>query len=180
MAQRIKPSWAFERDVENDVVNSSLPGPLTVSPSLNSGDYLSRAPPPSAADSSKALRDGVAKIVTNTHATDPILGSVHSSNDSPSTISPSRFRLLVDVLENLRLGGNFLPLRSVVGAQLLLRNKLVYQEAGVTGFTQYITSAERAGIVAVGGTGGKAWVSLHPAGLTPLNHEMSSGKLNNS
>lgn len=78
---------------------------------------------------------------------------------SASSLS-SRFRLLVEQLTKARLGGVERPLRSAIGYALLGQNKSVYQDAGFNTFKEYVTAAEEAGVVQLGGTNGHAWISL--------------------
>ena len=79
---------------------------------------------------------------------------------NPSTSFPPMFQPLVECLDTLRSRGHVKPLRSLVGCQLLMANKSVYQQLGITGFSEYVTLAEKIGIVQLGGTGGKAWILL--------------------
>jgi len=43
---------------------------------------------------------------------------------------------------------------------LLAQNPRVYAEAGLSGFDQYAKEAMQAGVVTLGGEGGRAWVTL--------------------
>lgn len=69
---------------------------------------------------------------------------------------------LVTILRNLYLGGHKTPLRSMVGEKLSTHYQDVYKNAGVAGFSGYISMAEKERLVQLGGTGGKAWIILHP------------------
>ncbi|EIW85256.1 hypothetical protein CONPUDRAFT_135063 [Coniophora puteana RWD-64-598 SS2] len=73
---------------------------------------------------------------------------------------PAAFEPLVVCLRQLRANGELQPLRSRIGA-LLTPN--VYTNAGTAGFKEYISSAEAASMVQLGGYGGTAWVALHPS-----------------
>ncbi|KAF5387049.1 hypothetical protein D9615_001823 [Tricholomella constricta] len=81
--------------------------------------------------------------------------------DAPTRL-PSRdaFTPLIEALRLLHQEGNTLPLRSLVGTRL---PKAVYHQAGVADFSQYVSLAEREGIIQLGGSMGKSWITLHPA-----------------
>ena len=69
------------------------------------------------------------------------------------------FQPLIDILIQFRQSDIQKALRSQVGQMLNLK---VYQDAGVTGFKEYVTRAADVRIVEFGGDGGHAWISLHP------------------
>ncbi|KAL1675071.1 NYN domain-containing protein [Schizophyllum commune] len=82
----------------------------------------------------------------------------------PPTISavPSQFRLLVRILHEYRETGQASPNRGLIGSALVQRDKGVYKKAGVENFREYVASAEKAGIVVLGGDpeGGHTWIAL--------------------
>lgn len=69
------------------------------------------------------------------------------------------FQPLIDTLARMRAEGFHQPRRSVVGQML---NPVIYSQAGVSGFKEYIQRASEAQVVECGGVGGFAWISLHP------------------
>jgi hypothetical protein len=73
---------------------------------------------------------------------------------------PQKFQMLVKQLLQSRSKGAVKPLRSAVGQVLLDHSKSVYKDAGFEGFVDYTTAAAEAGVVQLGGAGGKAWISL--------------------
>ncbi|KAJ7582917.1 NYN domain-containing protein [Mycena floridula] len=78
----------------------------------------------------------------------------------PTTASliPPEFLYLAQQLEARRLSGDPRPLRSKFAAELPMT---VYRRAGVEKFKDYAALAEKAGIIALGGAGGYAWITLH-------------------
>ncbi|KAF8061497.1 hypothetical protein FPV67DRAFT_1509212 [Lyophyllum atratum] len=74
--------------------------------------------------------------------------------------SQDMFSPLVETLQSLESAGNSQPLRSLVGARL---PKAVYGHASAADFGQYVALAERAGIIQLGGSMGKSWITLRPA-----------------
>jgi hypothetical protein len=79
---------------------------------------------------------------------------------TPSDVLPTVYIPLVRNLHTHISQGRSQVLRSRVGEDLKHEN--VYQEAGVKRFKEYIALAESDGVVQMGGSGGCAWVSLHP------------------
>jgi hypothetical protein len=74
--------------------------------------------------------------------------------------SAQKFQVLIEQLRKSRSDGVERPLRSVIGQRLVSYSKAVYKDAGFEGFKDYITAAEIAGIVRLGGVSGSAWISL--------------------
>ncbi|RPD79813.1 DUF537-domain-containing protein [Lentinus tigrinus ALCF2SS1-7] len=75
---------------------------------------------------------------------------------------PAHFHPLMQVLEELRLGGCEQPLRSSVALRLVHVAKDIYQGSGKGSFKAYSAAAVEAGIVTLGGVHGYAWISLSP------------------
>ncbi|KAG9017079.1 hypothetical protein FRB90_001858 [Tulasnella sp. 427] len=91
-----------------------------------------------------------------------------SSSSTPVPAAPDSMRMfsnLIEVLEEWRLMGNDKPLRSKIGAELVKKNPLLYQRAGVRNFTEYVTLAEKAGVVKMGFSEvpGREWIALSDA-----------------
>lgn len=74
--------------------------------------------------------------------------------------NPYQFRYLVEQLQIARQSGATQPLRSVIGQALATRCKSLHQDTGFPTFKEYVTAAEKAGVVRLGGNNGHAWVSL--------------------
>lgn len=73
------------------------------------------------------------------------------------------FDLLLGILREFRNEGKPRPYRSKIGSELVQRDRLVYQRAGLSGFKEYVGIAEQLGLVRLGGnTGspGKEWIEL--------------------
>ncbi|KAF9533388.1 NYN domain-containing protein [Crepidotus variabilis] len=69
------------------------------------------------------------------------------------------FDALIDVLRAHRLKGRSNPLRSAIGLELAKRGN-VYGKAGAANFKDYVTLAEKEGLVVLGGRDGYAWITL--------------------
>ncbi|KAF7970757.1 hypothetical protein HWV62_23170 [Athelia sp. TMB] len=73
------------------------------------------------------------------------------------------FHPLIEVLHHLGQDGNRFHLRSAVGFAVLARRPTIYQDAGYSGgFKQYVSAAEAAGLIQLGGSGGHEWIALCP------------------
>ncbi|KAG6888106.1 hypothetical protein C0995_010671 [Termitomyces sp. Mi166 len=83
---------------------------------------------------------------------------------SPSAIPvvPLIYRPLVESLQSFRSKGVLQPLRSQFAASLITKNANLYKSAGVKKFSQYVSLAEAAGIVELGGKDGGDWIRLRP------------------
>ena len=82
---------------------------------------------------------------------------------SAQQIDPRHFELLINILTEFRNEGKIRPYRSKIGSELVQRDRLVYQRAGVTGFKDYVGYAEQIGLVRLGGhsgSPGKEWIEL--------------------
>lgn len=99
------------------------------------------------------------------HACPAIVGSGSTLrlDATPRAIVSPMFQPLVEQLEMLRSIGNGRPSRSSVASDLIARNKQIHEQAGVNKFRQYVSTAEKAGIVQLGRTEEKDWISLHPS-----------------
>ncbi|PSR88888.1 hypothetical protein PHLCEN_2v5037 [Hermanssonia centrifuga] len=80
---------------------------------------------------------------------------------------PSKFKLLVRVLERERLRGNTRVVFSQLGSMLRAEHPSVYQRAGAAQLKDYIAMAEQDGVVIVGSSrcdweNGNKWTALHP------------------
>ena len=75
---------------------------------------------------------------------------------------PRNFDLLISILREFRSENKRQPYRSKVGSELVQRDRMVYQRAGVAGFKEYVGIAESLGLVRLGGSGspGKEWIEL--------------------
>ncbi|KAI0362708.1 DUF537-domain-containing protein [Trametes cingulata] len=90
-----------------------------------------------------------------------------ATRPAPSELStspdiPEQFRLLVDIMKDLKKHGMGSPHRSVVANRLMEVSRKTYTQAGMSSFKAYSVAAERAGIVTLGGLQGNAWISLRP------------------
>jgi len=87
------------------------------------------------------------------------------------TIEPqagSRFRYLIETLNDLRLGGDPEPQFSLVGTRLLKNNPSIYKDTGVTAFGEYVRAATEAGVVTVHGVkNGNGSLKLCPTYCSP-------------
>ena len=80
---------------------------------------------------------------------------------APSTplVIPSIFCILVQALQEQKSKGNIRPLRSNI-AMSISKNGATYKSAGVIKFGDYVSLAQKAGIIELGGLEGAAWISL--------------------
>ncbi|KAF7440739.1 hypothetical protein PC9H_001087 [Pleurotus ostreatus] len=83
----------------------------------------------------------------------------------PATTSrnpvPPHFILLVEILLRYSAEGLLMVSRSKVAIELLAKNKLIYQQAGVSRFGEYAALAQSSGLVELGTSeGGDPWISL--------------------
>lgn len=79
----------------------------------------------------------------------------------PGTPVPPHFILLVDILLRYSAEGLFMVSRSKVAIELMAKNKLIYQQAGVSRFGEYAALAQSSGLVELGTSeGGDSWISL--------------------
>ncbi|KAJ7273506.1 NYN domain-containing protein [Mycena haematopus] len=88
--------------------------------------------------------------------------SVPPSSSTTQRKVPPVYQILVDALEKCRANGIVRPLRSVIAIDIVAKDSKVYARAGVKKFREFAALAEKDKIVAVGGTQGDAWISLHP------------------
>ena len=97
----------------------------------------------------------------------------NTNSDSPPQQTPpphagSRFRDLIQILNDLRLAGDSEPQFFAVGPRLLRNNPSIYEDAGVTRFEEYIKMAVEAGVVTVHGVkNGDGSLKLSPAYCSP-------------
>jgi len=68
---------------------------------------------------------------------------------------------LVEILRSYRMKGNFIPLRTLIAVDLS-KKPVVYKNAGVTKFSQYVGLALKEGLVEIGGANGTEWIRLVP------------------
>ena len=76
-------------------------------------------------------------------------------------VVPQNFVVLVEALQRERSRGVSKPLRGTI-AERIGKKGTTYQKAGVSSFRAYCILAEQAGIVEMGGKGGKDWICLLP------------------
>ncbi|KAJ8078548.1 hypothetical protein PM082_012831 [Marasmius tenuissimus] len=88
--------------------------------------------------------------------------SCQSQSDAkgPQTI-PFYLRSLVRVLQKHHENGVNHPLRSTIAPELVAQDSKVYENAGVKSFWELVGLAIKETLVAYGGQGDSAWVSLH-------------------
>ena len=91
----------------------------------------------------------------------PSIGLSVRSLDSWQSVA--KFQPLIDILDSALHSGHTIMLRSKVSLELSTKSPNAYREAGVTKFKEYTTLAKQYGIVELGGSGGLAWISLHPS-----------------
>ncbi|KAJ7044770.1 NYN domain-containing protein [Mycena alexandri] len=78
------------------------------------------------------------------------------------TVVPEIFKSLVASLKQQRAKGIPRPLRSVVASEIM-KDKQLYQRAGVETFSEFAALAKQAGIIQLGvAQESAAWISLHP------------------
>ena len=82
------------------------------------------------------------------------------SASEPTDVRP--FLLMIHLLDEARLAGSAVMLRSTLAIALIKLNKNVYAEAGVGTFKAYSTLAQTRGFVSMGGTSGNTWITLNP------------------
>ena len=74
-----------------------------------------------------------------------------------------QFLPLINLLLLARSKGNMKSDRSKIADALIHHDKDVYKHAGVSKFRQYVSQAERASLIELGGSeDGTAWITLHP------------------
>ncbi|KAJ7172687.1 NYN domain-containing protein [Mycena filopes] len=91
----------------------------------------------------------------------PPAESIPTLAPPPPKVVPAIFKSLVECLERQRAKGIPRPLRSVVALDIM-KDRQLYQRAGVQKFSQFAILAEQAKIIQLGGTQAAAWISLHP------------------
>lgn len=87
----------------------------------------------------------------------------HPSSQGLPHIPLQHFELLINILTEFRNEGKSRPYRSKIGSELLQRDRMVYQRAGVNSFKDYVGYAEQIGLVRLGGhsgSPGKEWIEL--------------------
>ena len=153
-------------------------------PSFAGGNISGRGPHhPHSVESTQSLRSQVPEHSYSQTQTYPELNTAMSmSSTSPVDIQPPHvpqvyqpprpqqqpqqpprnFDLLISILREFRAENKRQPYRSKVGSELVQRDRMVYQRAGVAGFKEYVGIAESLGIVRLGGSGspGKEWIEL--------------------
>jgi hypothetical protein len=72
---------------------------------------------------------------------------------------PAHFVILIKVLQAQLREGKERVLRSQIGEQISHKG-VTYQKAGANNFSDYVAMAQRAGIVELGVSDGKAWIAL--------------------
>ena len=88
-------------------------------------------------------------------------GSEGSTGPLGTPVVPPNFVILVEALQWQRSQGVFQPFRHVI-AERISKKGTTYQKAGVSSFREYSVVAEQAGIVEMGGKGGRDWIRLMP------------------
>jgi hypothetical protein len=90
-------------------------------------------------------------------------GSISGLSSQASGIDMRHFDLLLNILREFRADNKPRPYRSKIGSELVQRDRLVYQKAGLSGFKEYVGIAEQLGLVKLGGhsgSPGKEWIEL--------------------
>jgi len=80
----------------------------------------------------------------------------------PSEQYTGRFKILVEQLQKSRQNGVERPLRSAVASALVAQCQSLYQDGGFKSFKDYVTAAEKAGIIQLGGS-----EDIHASNLNP-------------
>ena len=88
--------------------------------------------------------------------TPPTPGPKHKPLWAPPALWP-----LVLILRSHRVKGSFIPLRSQIAVELS-KKPIIYKNAGVTKFSQYLELAVKEGLVEIGGANGTEWIRLVP------------------
>jgi len=89
-------------------------------------------------------------------STPPTTDPKHKPLCIPPTLWP-----LVEILRSYRMKGNFKPLRTLIAVDLS-KKPVIYKNAGVTKFSQYVGLALKEGLVEIGGANGTEWIRLVP------------------
>ena len=76
-----------------------------------------------------------------------------------SSLVPEKFKILVQCLKSHRSRGSLRSLRSKISSEIA-HNGTTYRLAGVLEFGEYVSMAEQAGIVELGGSESTAWIAL--------------------
>lgn len=182
-AQSSSDETVRPEDVDADITSASIsqsepPSLASRSPIISGNGQpaqtLHDSPPgPRASSPDIPLKDETSKSTSHLSAQSPPFvppippPQARSSALPPATTSgdaavPPQFTLLVEVLRQFRAEGDLHPIRSKVAEEVKKRNKLAYQEAGVTRFGEYATAAERRGLVHLEAKGREHRISLAP------------------
>ncbi|TRM61729.1 NYN domain-containing protein [Schizophyllum amplum] len=149
--------------------SSQRPSDVSTSSPETSGisDDDARQIPLSSPDSSASLDPTASPLPFTPPATDtaavPTFTEVLIQEDTlspPIPSAPAVFAPLIQALRSLADKGETKPLRSTVGIALNAKNTDVYEKAGVSTFKAYAAAATAAGIITLGGTEAKAWITL--------------------
>ena len=113
---------------------------------------------------------------SSSESEDDVIDQDQPKEDTPTSPSPSgsfqssdyhpirlAFLPLLNVFLSHKKEGRYRLLRSQIGANLVKENDKVYQNAGVKSFKEYMSMAEKEGLVTLGGLDGHAWVSFKPS-----------------
>jgi hypothetical protein len=94
---------------------------------------------------------------------------------APSQHAEARFHDLIQFLNGFR---DPEPRFSTVGPRLLRDNPLIYKNAGVTKFEEYVEAAVEAGVVTVRGVGNDdSWLKLCPVHRNPPVHSLTPASI---
>ena len=88
---------------------------------------------------------------------------VESFEDKIRRFTPPRFLPLINQLLLANSKGIVKPGRSKIAVALIQDDKDVYKRVGVTNFWDYVTQAEQASLIELGGWEVDPWISLHPS-----------------
>ncbi|KAJ7046566.1 hypothetical protein C8F04DRAFT_1172478 [Mycena alexandri] len=136
-------------------VQSTAPPPT---PQAGPSSLANHMPPPSTIPPRDVHAVPEVRFVLRESIPTPIPPTV--TPPAPKVV-PAIFKSLVASLEKQRAKGVPRPLRSVVSLEIM-KDKQLYQRAGVQKFSQFAALAEQAGIIKLGGAQAAAWISLHP------------------
>jgi hypothetical protein len=153
------PAHIDALETQMEMVTLDSVSPTSTSPSLTPSHATSLLPPIS--NSSLPSEEHSPRLVSSEQPMEEPI---------PEHLSP-----LIKLLEEERSKGRAEVLRSRIGSALVETNPQLYTQAGVKGFTGYMDLAKRAGVIQLGGEGGKAWASLvqHAQPGSLLIHEGS-------
>ena len=138
-------------DDDNHPPVGSPPAHSNVSPPVNVAATPTTPSSPSSIPPSSSLNSASLSAIAQI--------SANPRRSAPSIAVPDKFKILIKCLKSHRSRGFLAPLRLKVLSEIA-ENGTTYRLAGVSTFGEYVTMAEKTGIVELGGSESTAWISL--------------------